>query len=69
MKQRGVITKGIIDYPLLKQTVNIELDENDETKIEYMLNDIYEFVEKGCPPDLEKKSYCKKCAYYELCYI
>lgn len=69
LKQRGVITKGIIDYPLLKQTVNIELDENDETKIEYMLNDIYEFVEKGCPPDLEKKSYCKKCAYYELCYI
>ncbi|NKF06726.1 CRISPR-associated protein Cas4 [Clostridium gasigenes] len=70
LKQRGVegIT-GKVDYPLLKQSVDIELTAEDEKYIETVLIDLKELVNKPLPPLLERKSICKSCAYFELCYI
>ena len=69
LKQRGVVTKGIIDYPLLKQNVEVELTEDDVKAIKILVDDIYRIVKENLPPILEKKTFCKKCAYYEMCYI
>lgn len=69
LKKRGVYTKAIIDYPLLKKRIDVVLGQEDETYIESVIDDIYELVNNDKPPALEKKGYCKKCAYYELCYI
>lgn len=69
LKKRGVYTKAIIDYPLLKKRIDVVLGQEDETYIESVIDDIYELVNNYKPPALEKKGYCKKCAYYELCYI
>lgn len=69
LKKRGVYTKAIIDYPLLKKRIDVVLGQEDETYIESVIDDIYELVNNDKPPALEKKWYCKKCAYYELCYI
>ncbi|SDP18749.1 CRISPR-associated protein Cas4 [Clostridium gasigenes] len=70
LKQRGVegIT-GKVDYPLLKQSVDIELTAEDAKYIETVLIDLKELVNKPLPPLIEKKSICKSCAYFELCYI
>lgn len=69
LKQRGVEVTAKIDYPLLKQTVEVLLCEEDEKKFEEILTDIQRTVDYQCPPAISKKSICKKCAYYDLCYI
>lgn len=70
LKKRGVENiKGKIDYPLLKQTVNIELTEEDILNIEKILEDIESIVNLDYPEILEKKRICKSCAYYDLCFI
>ena len=70
LHKKGVTNiKGKIDYPLLKQSVDIELNEEDIVNIEQILNNINEIVYKTIPPKLEKKRICKSCAYYDLCFI
>lgn len=70
LKEKGVegIT-GKVDYPLLKQSVDIELTEDDEEYIKSVIVDLKEIVNKPLPPVLDKKNICKSCAYFELCYI
>lgn len=70
LKKRGVEDiRGKVDYPLLKQSVDIDLTDKDEEHIEKILKEIKEIVNMSIPPVLEKKGICKKCAYFELCYI
>lgn len=70
LKKRNVKNiKAKLDYPLLKQTVEIELSDEDEEKLEQILKDIERIVEEKTPPVLEKKRFCKSCAYYDLCFI
>lgn len=70
LNKRGVTDiKGKIDYPLLKQSVDIELSKEDMTMIEDVLKDINVIVNKTNPPILEKKRICRSCAYYDLCFI
>ena len=70
LKQKGVegIT-GKVDYPLLKQSISIELTDEDEKHIGSVLIDLKEIVNRQLPPPLDKKGICKNCAYFELCYI
>jgi CRISPR-associated exonuclease Cas4 len=70
LKQKGVegIT-GKVDYPLLKQSIDIKLTDGDEKYIESVLIGLKEIVTRPVPPLLEKKGICKNCAYFELCYI
>lgn len=70
LKKKGVENiKGKIDYPLLKQSVDVELTEEDIFNIEEILVDIQKIVSEKNPPYLEKKRICKSCAYYDLCFI
>lgn len=68
LKQRGVMAKGIINYPLLKRKQWVELTEEKEKKVEEVLSDIGRVLSSPKPPAAEKKTYCKKCSYYELCW-
>lgn len=70
LKMKGVENiKAKIDYPLLKQTIEIELKEEDMKEIEGILNDIKSIVNNIKPCDLQKKRICKSCAYHDLCYV
>ncbi|WDV44539.1 CRISPR-associated protein Cas4 [Clostridiaceae bacterium M8S5] len=70
LKEKGVYNlKGKIDYPLLKESIDIELTEEDEEYIKETIKDILQIVSNPIPPMLDKKNICKKCAYFELCYI
>lgn len=70
LKQKGVaIEKGILDYPLLRKREDIILKKEDEQQLEEILEEITKIIEMKLPPHLKKKGICKKCAYYELCYI
>lgn len=62
--------KARIDYPLLKQNIDVELKEDDIDKIEVILKNIKDIVNKDiAPQQFNKKGICKSCAYYDLCFI
>ena len=70
LEQRGV--KGLkakIDYPLIKKNVVVELGEDDINKLGDILNDIVSIKNSSVPPILSEQKICKKCAYYDLCFI
>ncbi|WP_459195789.1 CRISPR-associated protein Cas4 [Wukongibacter baidiensis] len=70
LKGKGVdVEKGVLDYPLLRKRENVFLDEEGEKELKDILKEINIIVGLQTPPPIIKKSICKKCAYYELCYI
>ncbi len=58
-----------IDYPLLKQSISIELNDEDFGIFEEVLEDIVAIGKSDTVPDFEKKSICRKCAYHDMCFI
>lgn len=70
LKRNGVDKlKGKIDYPLLKQSLDVELTPEDEQQINKICEDIYSIHSMPKPPEMDKKSICKNCAYFDLCFI
>jgi len=70
LKEKSVEgVKGKIDYPKLRQTVNVELTENDEKELIKIKSKINEILEQEKPPEIINKPFCKNCSYYDLCYI
>lgn len=66
LKRKGIDAEGIINYPLLRKVEKIEL--KDEKEIEKVLRKINEIISMEKPPKVERKPYCKRCAYYEFCW-
>lgn len=64
----GKVMKGIIDYPLLRKRINVELDENKEKELHNILQDIATIVGMKISPKEERNKYCRTCAYKELCW-
>lgn len=70
LRDKGVdIEKGILDYPLLRKREEIFLDRKEQEELEFVLKDIEKIISSELPPSTINKGICKKCAYYELCYI
>ena len=70
LEKKGLIgLKGILDYPLLKQTVEVNLTDKDRENLDNIIIGIKEILRKESPPALEKKGICKKCAYFDLCFV
>ena len=73
LKQKGVEKKGKIEFieknRQKKKIHYVELDEKNERELLVILADIEKLIEQKRPPKpiLEKK--CKKCAYFEYCFI
>ena len=73
LKQKGVHKKGKIEFieknRQKKKIHYVELDEAHERELLKILADIEALIEEEKPPKpvLEKK--CRKCAYYEYCFI
>lgn len=61
--------KGELDYPLLRRKLDVELKEEDKTRIETELEDIRNIINEEAPRNIDKMKICKKCAYHDLCFI
>ncbi len=69
LKQKGVKgLKGEIDYPKLKQKVQIELTPELEVQLLEILKSIETVIKQGKPPERINKRFCKTCSYFELCW-
>ena len=60
---------GIIHYPKYKRKIEITYTEGDEKEIEKSLKKLDCILEHSIPPPPINKPCCKKCSYYEFCYI
>ena len=71
LEKKGLVgLKGILDYPLLKQTVEVNLTDSDRENLENIIIGIKEILSKeSYRLILEKKNICKKCAYFDLCFV
>lgn len=60
---------GLLEYPKLRHTAAVELSGADVRYLEGCLGDIKTLVgREACPPVINAP-ICRKCSYYELCYI
>lgn len=70
LQKRGVETlEAKIDFPLLRETKEVILEEEDIKIIENVIKNIEEIITKEKPPEIINEKLCKKCAYYDLCYV
>ena len=60
---------GELDYPKLKKTMTVQLTADDELEIQKILEKINQIINSEEIPPVINKTRCKKCSYYELCYI
>jgi len=64
----GVNGRGVLHYPLLKRTVNVELTNERITDVEHLLGDMDKLLSSSGPPEPLKVPYCRRCSYSELCW-
>jgi len=73
LKQKGIEKKGRLEvFEKNKQDKKrfvIELTEENERKLLEILEDIEKILSIDTPPKPKFESKCRKCAYYEYCFL
>ena len=73
LKDKGIERKGKLEFieknKTDKKIVFVELDEDTERELEKHILEIEKLLETDELPKVINKASCKKCAYYEYCYI
>ena len=52
-----------------KGLVEVNLTDKDRENLDNIIIGIKEILGKESPPALEKNGICKKCAYFDLCFV
>lgn len=61
--------KAKIDYPLLRETKEVILSDSDRKVLDKVIQDIEKMKDEEIIPKKINSKICKKCSYYDLCYI
>lgn len=73
LKEKGIIRKGKLEFieknKSNRKTILVELDEQLEGELEKYIKKIEELLSQNIILSVSNKAGCKKCAYYEFCYI
>ena len=70
LDKRGIQNiKAKIDFPLLRESKEITLEQSDRKILDNVIKNIEEIAKKEIPPKVIDSKICKKCAYYDLCYV
>lgn len=73
LKDKGIIRKGRLEFKEKNNKTNkteiIEMTDELERELEMYVYNIKELLEQEDIPPVLHSSKCKKCAYYEYCYI
>ena len=73
LKSKGVVRKGKLEFIEKNRKDNIilylELTEQIEKTLNNYIKEIEELLNSEKIPECINKSKCKKCAYYEYCYV
>ena len=74
LKDKGIEKEGKWIYEEKNKKENrkseiIKLDDNNIEKLDKCIKEIEKLIEQEKIPEVEKDNKCKKCAYYEYCYL
>lgn len=73
LKNKSVIRKGKLEFAEKnkkdKKIIIIELTDKVEKELDKYIDEIEQLLNQDRIPERINKSTCKKCAYYEYCYI
>lgn len=73
LKEKGIIRKGKIEFvennKIDKKIVFVELGKAEEEMLDQYIYEIEQLLQEERVPEPINKPQCKKCAYYEYCYI
>lgn len=70
LKQKGVDgVTGKINYPKLRKTLDVFLEDGDEERIEAILKEIEGIEKTVLPPEAHKMKICKSCSYNDMCWV
>jgi len=73
LKQKGIIKKGRLEVfenkKSNKKRYEVSLDNESEEELLKILKDIENIIMALKPPKPKFERKCKKCAYYEYCFI
>lgn len=73
LKDKGIERKGKIEFEEKnkqnKKILYVELTEELEKELEKLKIDMEKLMESEMPPKIYEVKKCKKCAYYEYCYV
>ena len=72
LKQKGIEKRGKIEYIEKrgdKKIEFIELTQSNEKELLEVLNRIEDLINQEVPPAAKFENKCKKCAYFEYCFI
>jgi CRISPR-associated exonuclease Cas4 len=63
-----VANYGTIEYPKLKQTDRVDLNEDDVKEMELKIKRTYDITQQENCPTALPKSKCTNCSYFEFCW-
>ena len=73
LKQKGIVKKGRIEVfekkIQEKKRIEVILDKENEKRLLEIIYDIKRILSQDIPPKPKFESKCKKCAYYEYCFL
>lgn len=73
LKDKGIERKGKLEFIEKNKTerkvLYFDLTEELEQELENHIQAIYQLLESEALPEVMYKPGCRKCAYYEYCYI
>ena len=73
LKTKGIIRKGRLEFveknKTDKKTVYVELTEDNEKQLEVYIKEIENLIQQDNVPECLDQPKCKKCEYYEYCYV
>lgn len=73
LKEKGVVRKGRLEFHEKenkgKKTMYYDLTPQIEEELDKYINEIEEMLGQDEIPEVAYKPKCRKCAYYEYCFI
>jgi CRISPR-associated exonuclease Cas4 len=67
--ENGNPLRGELNYPEQRNTTDIELRDEHMDELEEIVSNIRKMSNRESPPPrIDDRSFCKKCAFEELCY-
>lgn len=70
LEQQGIKdVKGILEYPKMRETKEVLLSKGDREYLQQVVKDTELIINDEKCPDRINSKICKKCSYYDFCYI
>jgi CRISPR-associated exonuclease Cas4 len=70
LERNGIFVRhGLLEYPRLRQSEEVWLEEADRKKIPLWEKEVERIVGQTECPALVEKTICRKCAYRSFCFV